>query len=1352
MILPFVRDLLSGLELSEPFERARRHLAAGSGRRRISGLTATARALYLPYFVRAANAPVLMLVADNKAAEAVHLNVLEICALTGALDPALVLRLPAHDVLPFENLSPHSEIQEARAATLWKIAASRPETPRLVIAPLEAVCMRLFPRDHYAGLALRLRKGEEHLPEMLIEHLLSVGYLRVDVVEMPGQVTLRGGILDVYSPEQDRPVRIDFFGDEIESIRKFDPETQRSSSHGNEALLLPLTETPATEKLLSAINARLTRSGSAAAAALEGGEIPAELQTHVSTRSGADGAPGDPHRRGENGVSGEPHRRGADATIFPGWEFFSPVAGARETVLDLLGPKTRVLIEEPSMVKNQGERWWNKVEQRHERSGIGTLIRPEDIYISPWELDDRIRAFPGAELDQLGAVDVLDADRSSLSEIDFSTRPTMRFHGAIPAMIEQLRSLMSQNARILIAAPNQGEVERLAGLLQEYQLPYRLGSRNQQPGSETVYSESSFLSGDLRTPVIVRAAIASGVQVLELRDGGSTAQQLVLFGANDLSDDADVSARPVARKKSKVGAFISDFRDLKVGDYVVHVEHGIAQYCGLRVLDEDKGDSAPPLELMILEFAEGAKLYVPLTRLDLIQKYRSTDTGPAPELNKLGNQSWAKTKARVKKAMQDMAAELLKLYAQRAAAQGFAFSPDNNLQREFEDSFAFTETDDQLNAIADIKRDMENVQPMDRLLCGDVGYGKTEVAMRAAFKAVQDGKQVAVLTPTTVLSFQHFESFKKRFANFPITIEMISRFRTAKEQKEILERTAEGKVDILIGTHRIFSKDIKFQDLGLLVVDEEQRFGVRHKERLKQMRAAIDVLSMSATPIPRTLHMSLIGLRDMSVIETPPKDRMAIQTIVAKFDEKLMRTAVEMELERGGQIYFVHNRVETIYEISAKIRELVPSARVAVGHGQLPESELERVMLAFMNHEYDVLCATSIIENGLDIPLANTIIVNRADRHGLSELYQLRGRVGRSNRRAYAYLLIPPEQQLTEIARRRLAALKEFSDLGAGFKIAALDLELRGAGNMLGGEQSGHIEAIGFEMYTSMLEEAVRKMKGEGSGEHTTTVVNLGISIRIDDSYITEENQRLRMYKRVAAAQSQADLAEIRDELQDRYGAPPGSVLNLLAAGEIRLRSEQLGITTLERKRTAVEEQPAKAASPQNRAPQVSNLRPGSAPASNGRFAPLEPLSPGQIARPAPPVRPLQYGTRSVSTREVTNATLAVRATVGTRPANAPLRAASPGHAGQIKTMREMLHIKFVDHAAAETFANAGRSYTGPDPLALMKLVSTRAKSGAALSPQGVLRWPLSSAKTEDVLHDTRELLDALELTRIVPV
>ncbi len=1311
MILPFVRELLADLESSTAFDRVRRHLAGGAGRRRVSGLTATARALYLPFLVRAGQGgrdagPALVLVSDNKAAEALYTAVMAACDLTGALACDEVLRLPAHDVLPFENLSPHPEIQEGRAAALWKLASGGQASAakiRLVIAPLEAACMKLFGRDHYTALALELRKGEEYMPDMLVEHLLSVGYTRVDVVEMPGQVTVRGGILDVYSPEMDRPVRVDFFGDEVESIRKFDPDSQRSlqsSGAGMEtALLLPLTETPVTDKLLTAINARLTRKGTAAGAELDGGETPAELQTHVAGRAGG-------------------------ATIFPGWEFYAPVTGARSSLLELMGPTTRVFVEEPAMVDNQGERWWQKVEQRHDRAGIGSLVRPEDLYLSPWELQDRIRTYCGVELDQLGAVDVLDGDRSDASEVEFATRPTMRFHGSVPNLLDELKKLVEAEARVLIAAPNQGEVERLAGLMQEYGVPYRLGSRTQAPGSSTVYSESSYLAGDLRTPVIVKAAIANGVQVLEL---GGSVRQVVVIGANDLSDDADVNARP-APKRSKTAAFISDFRDLAVGDYVVHVEHGIAQYQGLRSIEQP---DAAPLELMILNFAEDAKLYVPLTRLDLIQKYRSTDTGPAPVLNRLGNPAWAKTKARVKKAMQDMAEELLKLYAQRAAAVGTAFSPDTNMQREFEDAFDFNETDDQLNAVADIKRDMESTQPMDRLLCGDVGYGKTEVAMRAAFKAVQDSKQVAILAPTTVLCFQHFESFKRRFSKFPVNIEMISRFRTAKEKKHVLEKTAEGKVDILIGTHAILSESLKFQDLGLMVVDEEQRFGVKHKERLKKMRASIDVLAMSATPIPRTLHMSMLGLRDMSVIETPPRDRMAIQTIVAKFDEKLVRTAIEMELERGGQAYFVHNRVETIYELAAKIKELVPSARVVVGHGQMPEAELERVMLAFMDGEYDVLCATSIIENGLDISKANTIIINRADRHGLSELYQLRGRVGRSNRRAYAYLLIPPEQQLTEIARRRLAALKEFSDLGAGFKIAALDLELRGAGNMLGGEQSGHIEAIGFEMYTTMLEEAVNRLKGQGREERPNVEVKLGISLRIDDSYIAEENQRLRMYKRIAGAESDTALTDVRAELQDRYGDPPESVLHLLAAGEIRLTCERLGIALIERKRTAVEE-PAKKPASATANPQTAGW--------GGRATPAAPR-PSLAGRhgQAPQTASLSFSSRAALRTPETSATKAAREVAGPRPAGAPLAA----QAGKMKTMRDMLYVTFGEkvHAAPAT---EGR---GINAGMLMKLVAKNARNGAQFTPQGVLKWPLSSAQAEDVIRETRELLAALDVS-----
>ena len=998
MILPFVREIFAELEHCSGFERVRRHLSLGAGRRRVSGLTATARALYVPLMARAARQPVIVVVADNKAAEALEPMLRAGCELTGAVDPAEVVRFPAHDVLPFENLSPHPDVQEQRAAALWTLATG---AVSILIAPVESAALKLFDRDYYAGLAVTLKRGEEVDVEVLTGHLASVGYTQMDLAEMPGQFTRRGGILDVYSPEADRPVRIEFFGDEIETIRKFDPETQRSQSGLDEAQLLPLTETPVTERLLAAVHGRLSRQ-----------RVEGEDEEMAAEMAAAGGV-----------------------SVFPGWEFFSAVAGAEKSLLTLT-PRCALFIEEPAMVRNQIDRWWSKVEQRHERSGIGSLIRPEDIYLRPEVLQVALDSHMGLDLDQLGVVDVLDED-NTLGEIELNTRPTLRFHGSIPALTEQLRNLMAAETRIVLAAPHQGDVERLATVLREYEIPYRLGSRNPHPG-ETMLDEGSYLAGDLRVPVIVRTPLAAGVSFAD--------SNLIVFGANDLSDEADVAARPEP-KRSKTAAFVSDFRDLGLGDYVVHVEHGIAQYQGLREIAQD----GLSVEFMILEFAEAAKLYVPLTRLDLIQKYRSTDAGPAPVLNRLGSQQWTKTKARVRRAMQDMAGELLKLYAERHTAQGTAFSEDNEFQREFEDSFDYSETDDQITAIRAIKYDMESTTPMDRLLCGDVGYGKTEVAMRAAFKAVQDGKQVAVLTPTTILSFQHFETFKQRFAQFPINVEMISRFRTAKEQKLIVERVETGKVDILIGTHRLLSKDIKFQDLGLLVVDEEQRFGVRHKERLKQMRKEIDVLAMSATPIPRTLHMSLVGLRDMSVIETPPKDRMAIQTVVAKFDEKIVRSAVEVELERGGQVYFVHNRVESIYEIAARIQELVPAARVAVAHVQMSETELERVMLAFMRHDFDVLVATTIIENGLDIPLANTILINRADRHGLSELYQLRGRVGRSNRRAYAYLLIPPENELTEIARRRLAALKEFSDLGAGFKIAALDLELRGAGNMLGG-------------------------------------------------------------------------------------------------------------------------------------------------------------------------------------------------------------------------------------------------------------------------------------------------------------
>ncbi len=1110
MILPFVRQLFADVEKTSAVARAVAHLKTGAGRIRVSGLTSTAKALYTALLHRAARRPLLVLAATDRAAEDLLSVVQAFCELTGAAATQSVVLLPGYDVLPFDNLSPHPEIQEQRAVTLWKMASGEAS---IVIAPISAAAMRLRAAEYYADLGRTLRRGDTLDTETLLAHLSAVGYAPADLVEMPGQFARRGGILDVYSPEADRPVRLELFGDEIESMRKFDPASQRSSSPTDEALLLPLTETPAHEEALAAINARL--SGRRIA--------------------------------GERGIV-EQAVAATGLALFPGWELYAPLAGWEASLFDLL-PGCAVFVDELSTTLGDLERWWEKLEQAHERSGVGSLVKPEDLFLPPEVVSSRLAALPGGSLEQLEI-----AAGEDILQLSFSSQPATRFHGSMPYLVEEVRRLTAQDRRVVFACANTGEVERLADILSEYSVPFRLGARTPKSG-ETYLDEILCFAEDPNTTIVVKAAVPSGVLLPEAG--------LALFGSGDLFDESEaVLTRPVQRK-SRMSAFLSDFRDLAVGDYVVHVEHGIGQYQGLKEIAH--GDSTG--EFMVLEYAEGARLYVPLTRLDLVQKYRSAEGGK-PALSRMGSGAWARTKARVKRAMKDMADELLKLYATRKAVAGTAFSPDSEWQREFEDAFEHNETEDQAQAIVDVKRDMETAVPMDRLLCGDVGYGKTEVAMRAAFKAVTDGRQVAILAPTTVLVFQHYETFRQRFAAFPLTIEMLSRFRTPRQQKEIVRRLEDGKVDILIGTHRLLSKDIRFPNLGLVVVDEEQRFGVRHKERLKQLKKEVDVLTMSATPIPRTLHMSLVGLRDMSVIETPPRDRIAIQTVVSSYEDTLVGNAIEHELERGGQVYFVHNRVESIYEIAAHLQALAPRARVLVGHGQMAERDLERVMLRFMRHEADVLVSTTI-ENGLDIPLCNTILTNRADRLGLAELYQLRGRVGRSNRRAYAYLLIPAERDLTPVARRRLAALKEFSDLGAGFKLAALDLELRGAGNLLGGEQSGQVDAVGFELYTSMLERTVRELQGEAEPEPTETQFNLGLPIRIPGEYIGDENQRLRMYKRVAGVESAAKLEDVRSELEDRYGPLPAPVVNLLEYAALRLLAGRMGVATMERKRDA---------------------------------------------------------------------------------------------------------------------------------------------------------------------------------------
>ena len=800
---------------------------------------------------------------------------------------------------------------------------------------------------------------------------------------------------------------------------------------------------------------------------------------------------------------------------FPGWEFSAPLVRPRPHSLLSLSESALVVLDEPDQIHLRLERLFKRLEQINSEHPDAAALLPRRTSSTglSWNSHSPAHQLSLRELD-LGT-----------GTPHIATRPSLAFHNNMPVAVNEAKTLVEQGYRVAFFAPTNGELERLSDVLREYSVPFQLGLAPNEAASPYL-AERAYLAGPVASTYLIKGLVRRGVVFPDAH--------IAFIGSEDLFDTSDF-APPPGITKTRGSAFAADLADLKPGDFVVHTTHGVGRFQGLREIVQGDVKS----DFMLLEYSNDAKLYVPLARLDLVEKYRGGgESGPA--LDRLGGSTWTARKTRVKAKMMDMADEALKLYAERRF-DGFAFSPDSNWQREFEDAFEYTETKDQLSAVKEIKRDLESSHPMDRLLCGDVGFGKTEVAMRAAFKALGDGKQVAVLAPTTVLAFQHFETFKRRFAAFPVRVEMFSRFRAAKDMKPALEDLASGKVDIAIGTHKLLSKDVDFADLGILIVDEEQRIGVRHKERLKQMRSNVNVLAMSATPIPRTLHMSLLGIRDMSVIETPPKDRLAIQTVVAHFDGDLVQTAIEQELSRGGKVYFIHNRVDSIYMRASWIKELVPTARIGVGHGQMDEKELERVLLGFMRHEYDVFVSTTIVENGLDIPLANTIIIEHAERYGLSEMYQLRGRVGRSNRRAYAYLLVPADTELSEIARKRLACLARILRPRRRPQIAALDLELRGAGNLLGGEQHGHIAAVGFDMYLRMLEETVQELKGEHTAPEVHSALNLSLDIRIPAEYIADDQQRLRAYKRIADAKD----PEQADKGPRRTGRPlrprPGS-------------------------------------------------------------------------------------------------------------------------------------------------------------------------------------------------------------------
>lgn len=1082
MFFPAVTELLTRVARHPAVDDALGSLRRGAAEESIAGLTKPAKALVAALAAAELRRPVILLVESRRAAEEMLEPLRFFQRAFNASGPSVGL-LPALDRFPGEGVGPHPEILATRAATLWRFVTGQTS---LVVAPVAASLVSFAAPQFYEQLSLSLERDDDVPLEQVLIYLTRAGYVRTELVEMPGEFAVRGGILDIFPPEAAGPVRIELLGDTIESLREFDPETQRSVGPVNRLTLPPLTEFP----------------------------VPGAQDAAWDLQPGNEGGADQEH-----------------TTLF----------GLRDQLL--------VILDEPDAIERAAADGRGRLGDATSLKAQGPALLEEPALLGEPALLEEKNWRSGLANCQRLALGELALQVGGIEPRVLGVQPITRYHGQIAAFLAEVRGRLASGEQVLIGAATTGDLERLADLSREYEVPYRLGEIEQSAAGVRLTEEGGPSSS--AAVVLVRAPLTEGFSIPDL--------SLAFYGTGDLFEGLSLADRPRARPKA--ASFYTDLSEWKPGSYAVHVDHGIGQLDGLQTIETDGRRG----EFMRLRYADDARLYVPLERMDLVQPYHSME-GATPQLDRLGGTAWAARKSRVRKSLSDLADKLLELYAERKSARGFAFSADAPWQHEFEDAFEFAETPGQAAAIKEIKRDMESPQPMDRLLCGDVGYGKTEVALRAAFKAVCDSKQVAVLAPTTVLVFQHYETFRRRMAAFPVRIEMLSRFRTTREQKQALAALEQGKVDILIGTHRLLSRDVRFHDLGLLVIDEEQRFGVAHKERLKEMSRDVDVLTMTATPIPRTLNMSLAGLRDMSVIETPPRDRLAIQTVVAPFSQDLVRRAVCDELERGGQVFLVHNRVESIYSMAKLVQSLAPKARVVVGHGQMNERELERVMVKFIHGEADVLVSTTIVENGLDIPRANTILINRADRFGLSELYQLRGRVGRSNQRAYAYLLVPPQNSLTPLARKRLAALREFSELGAGFRIAALDLELRGAGNLLGREQHGHIGAVGFSLYCQMLERAVAVQQGEAGAPEVRVTLNLGLDIRIPSEYIPGEALRLRTYKWIAGIASDDEREGVRRELADRFGPPPAAVDNLLDYAVLKSVCERLQISSVERR------------------------------------------------------------------------------------------------------------------------------------------------------------------------------------------
>lgn len=962
-------------------------------------------------------------------------------------DSVFAARLGAVRILNNLASAPPQAVEDpwsfsADTSTIDAVASeeSSPTAPgsgNLLVTCLPALLQPVPARNQISEATRLISVGDEINLESLLDWLVERKFDRVTAVELPGEFCVHGGILDIYPPTETDPVRIELFGDEVESIRSFDVETQRRLGDLNEVAVIATRPVQADEKP----------------------------------------QPGD---------SLKPH---------------NAIAHSTESLIDSLPSNTIVILCDMPQAISEGKLYLQR------------LSNPIGMFTVDRTLA-RLTDFPSVTIDALGADGFETSCHLKIESVD-------RFSGTGKDVLFELADSLSPDDRILLACHNEAEQQRLEELLVE---------ADEENGT------------DLQSHITLCVGrISKGFRLVE--------HNLVVISDNELFSRSQ--ARKVSkRRRSADTRAIDNFLDLKDGDLVVHVSQGIAKYRGMALMDSD-GEKE---EHLLLEFRDGVIVYVPAALIHLVQKY----IGPAksmPELSKFGGTAWEKKKDRVSEAVVDMASDMLKLQAERNSKPGLQCQPDSELQQEFEQAFPYTETVDQASAISDFKEDMERGRPMDRLICGDVGFGKTEVAMRAAFKAIDNGRQVAVLVPTTVLAEQHFRTFRERMAEFPVTIEMLSRFRTAGEQRQIIEKLGRGEIDLVVGTHRLVSKDINFKDLGLLIIDEEQKFGVKVKDKLKHLRLEVDILTLTATPIPRTLHMSLLGIRDISSLTTPPRDRMPIETRVGRFDESLVRSAIVRELNRGGQVYFVHNRVNDIQSIAERIRQIVPEASVVIAHGQMNPDELEVAMLEFVTGKADILLATTIIESGLDIPNANTMIIHQANIYGLADLHQLRGRVGRDRHRAYCYLMLEEGKVVTTKATKRLKAIEEYSELGAGFRIAMRDLEIRGAGNILGTEQSGNIAAVGYELYCQLLENAVRTLKKEPLRYQTHVKIELPVSTYLPDKYIPEQKLKIEVYRRLSQANSLSKLQELRDELRDRFGPIPSPAQRMLRLRELNLRA-----------------------------------------------------------------------------------------------------------------------------------------------------------------------------------------------------